>query len=140
MHAKLSLQDSARWGCVAGSIMAEWQGVPPAEVCQLVHTAHMRYQLLLDLEQAGIAVGSARPAARQTAGADSSSSKSDSSRSNVVAHALGLQRGQKGQQHGLFHGYKHSAAGPALLRHAACRYKMYVSSTITPARSGLLVR
>eukprot|EP00775_Hariotina_reticulata_P005970 gene5970-6209_t len=41
LHAKLGLQDSARWGCVAGSIMAEWQGVPPADFkeWQLVDTA-----------------------------------------------------------------------------------------------------
>ncbi|WIA36335.1 hypothetical protein OEZ86_007657 [Tetradesmus obliquus] len=32
LHAGLSMLDAARWGCVAGSIMAEWQGVPPAEM------------------------------------------------------------------------------------------------------------
>jgi hypothetical protein len=32
LHAGLSMLDAARWGCVAGSIMAEWQGVPPSDV------------------------------------------------------------------------------------------------------------
>jgi hypothetical protein len=32
LHAGLSMLDAARWGCVAGSIMAEWQGVPPSNV------------------------------------------------------------------------------------------------------------
>jgi hypothetical protein len=32
LHAGLSMLDAARWGCVAGSIMAEWQGVPPSGV------------------------------------------------------------------------------------------------------------
>jgi hypothetical protein len=32
LHAGLSMLDAARWGCVAGSIMAEWQGVPQSDV------------------------------------------------------------------------------------------------------------
>eukprot|EP00879_Flechtneria_rotunda_P022940 GHRR01024248.1.p1 GENE.GHRR01024248.1~~GHRR01024248.1.p1 ORF type:complete len:330 (+),score=119.16 GHRR01024248.1:648-1637(+) len=46
-HAGLDLQDSGRWGCVAGSIMAEWQGVPPAsQLEQLVVIAQQKCQLL----------------------------------------------------------------------------------------------
>lgn len=45
-HAGLDLVRSGMWGCVAGSVMAEWQGVPPADTQQLLQTAEQRYQLL----------------------------------------------------------------------------------------------
>jgi hypothetical protein len=40
--------DAARWGCVAGSIMAEWQGVPPVEVlwAPLLQQAAAKHALL----------------------------------------------------------------------------------------------
>lgn len=42
-HAGVDLSESGMWGCVAGSVMAEWQGVPPADVQQLVQTASERF-------------------------------------------------------------------------------------------------
>lgn len=48
LHAGLSMLDAARWGCVAGSIMAEWQGVPPAEMlwAPLLQQAAAKHALL----------------------------------------------------------------------------------------------
>jgi hypothetical protein len=49
LDAGLSLQDSGVWGCVAGSIMAEAQGVPTAHVESLIPTARMKQQQLFEL-------------------------------------------------------------------------------------------
>lgn len=48
LDAGLGVLDSARWGCVAGSIMAEWQGVPAADAIweQLVQQAAAKHVLL----------------------------------------------------------------------------------------------
>lgn len=40
------LQESGMWGCVAGSIMAEWQGVPEETPAKLQHLAQQRFDSL----------------------------------------------------------------------------------------------
>lgn len=47
LDSGLSLEQSGTWGCVAGSIMAEAQGVPTADVAKLLATARAKQQLLL---------------------------------------------------------------------------------------------
>lgn len=47
LDSGLSLQQSGVWGCVAGSIMAEAQGVPAADVRLLLPAAHAKHQQLM---------------------------------------------------------------------------------------------
>jgi hypothetical protein len=47
LDSGLNLQQSGIWGCVAGSIMAEAQGVPVADVRFLLPAAHAKQQQLL---------------------------------------------------------------------------------------------
>jgi bifunctional ADP-heptose synthase (sugar kinase/adenylyltransferase) len=47
LDAGLSVADSGAWGCVAGSIMAEHQGVPSADVQQLVGGVRAKHERLL---------------------------------------------------------------------------------------------
>ncbi|KAF6266108.1 Ribokinase-like protein [Scenedesmus sp. NREL 46B-D3] len=88
LHAGVSMLDAARWGCVAGSIMAEWRGVPPAEVlwAPLLQQAAAKHALL---QAAGFEAG-AFPQDWLVGGAyggSSSSGCSSNTRDAAVGHA-----------------------------------------------------
>lgn len=99
LDSGLSLQQSGVWGCVAGSIMAEAQGVPAADVATLLATAHAKQQLLL--QQMGL------PREQEPDAAVSSSGSSYTASSTAV-QCLGrhtdasrmLQPAALGPQHG----------------------------------------
>lgn len=75
------------WGCVAGSIMAEAQGVPTADIQSLLHVAHAKQQQVL--VQMGLsAAATATDEQRVLTTASSSDGLSSQRASSTAVHCL----------------------------------------------------
>lgn len=89
LHAGLDLQESGVWGCVAGSIMAEAQGVPTADIQSLLPVAHAKQQQVL--VQMGLSAAAAATDEQRVLTTASSSDGVSSQRSSSTA-VHGLKR------------------------------------------------